>query len=201
MSQTVSSFAWSPDSQYLALGEDRDVVIADVASGSIVGRLATDVYYPVIAWSPDQTWIAVHGWYSEGIQLWHADTFQRESLPISHFTDVLSMAWHPHGKKLAVEQEDGTIQIWEPTGNAPVRSLPRSVDAEGPQVDLAWSSDGHWLAATDGANISLWDDRSQEQLTVPGHSDAIQTLAWSPTQPWIVTGDRTGTFRLLQLEP
>jgi WD40 repeat protein len=201
MSQAVSSFAWSPDSQYLALGEDRDVVIADVASGSIVGHLATDVYYPVIAWSPDQTWIAVHGWYSEGIQLWHADTFQRESLPISHFTDVLSMAWHPDGKKLAVEQEDGTIQIWEPTGNAPVWSLPRSVDAEGPQVDLAWSSDGHWLAATDGANISLWDDRSQEQLTLPGHNDAIQTLAWISTQPWIVTGDRTGTFRLLQLEP
>jgi WD40 repeat protein len=201
MSQAVGSFAWSPDSRYLALGVDRDVVIVDAATGASVGYLGTDVYSPVVAWGPDRTWIAVHGWYSEGIQLWDAPTLQREMLPIGQFADVLSIAWHPEGKLLAVEQEDGTIQIWEPTGSAPLRSLPRPVNADGLQVDLAWSANGRWLAAADGTNICLWDDYSGEQRILPGHSDAIQALAWSPTQPWLVTGDRTGAIRLLQLEP
>lgn len=197
----ASSFAWSPDSRYLAIGEDRDVAIVESATGRIVTRLATDLDFPVVAWSPDGIWIAVHGWYGAGVQIWDAATFQRQTGAIGQFTDVLSIAWHPTGKLLAIELKDGTIQIWEPSGGAPRDTLPQQTDPDGPRVELAWSADGRWLAAADAMNIYLWDSRSATAQTQPGHTSAIQTLAWSPTHPWLITGDTRETIRLLKLEP
>ncbi len=198
---SIDTLAWSPDGRYLAIGEsgeDEDVTIREVATGRLVGRLTTGVYRPQVAWSPDDAWLSVHGWFDRGVQLYAADTLERQARPIDQLDEIAFKAWSPDAQLLALERTDGTIEIWEPDGAAPLQRFPRAVH-HATLGQLAWSHDGRWLAAPDIEGVWVWDNRSrtQQSLALPGGGG---TPLWHPEQPWLIVTSSSGV-RLIQLEP
>lgn len=198
---SIVTFAWSPDSRYLAIGaagdDSADITIWDVATGTMAGQLATGDLLQVL-WSPDGAWIAVHGWYDRGVLLYDATTLQRQALPIDQLDGIAYKAWSPDGKLLAIEHKDGTIEIWEPTGAAPLQRFPAVVHHASIRQPT-WSHDGRWLAAADREGVWVWDSRrgTQQSLSLPGFAGPP---TWHPTQPWFAVVSQSGV-RLIKLEP
>lgn len=69
-----------------------------------------------------------------------------------------------------------------------LRALPTSYT---PVLASCMSPDGHTLVATHGGELRLYSIQSNRVdliLNKPAHTDAIQSVAWSPDGRWIVSG-------------
>jgi eukaryotic-like serine/threonine-protein kinase len=117
--------AFSPDSNYLAVGrDDTTVEIWDIATNTNVytysghtGNIFT------LAWSPDGKRIASGG-ADATVQVWDALTGSHEytyrghlDFYWGHFTsdqEVDTVAWSPDGKHIASGGTDDTVQVWQP---------------------------------------------------------------------------------------
>jgi len=64
-------------------------------------------------------------------------------------------------------------------------------------IDLAWSPDGHTLAAASAAGaIGLYDDATGAvKHTLAGHTDGTNCLAWSPDGILLASGGQDGCVR------
>jgi WD40 repeat protein len=80
-------------------------------------------------------------------------------------SSIFDLAWHPHGKYLAVAGYQG-VQIWTPRDREP----PIHITTATASIKLSWSSDGRYLAA---GNL----DRT------------ITIIDWHhPSDPWLLQG-------------
>ena len=70
---------------------------------------------------------------------------------------------------------------------------------------VAWSPDGHWIAAAGGSDLFdaggdgvvwLWRVDSGECLLLEGHSGPVSQIAWSPDGTTVASGSADNTVRL-----
>jgi WD40 repeat protein len=94
------------------------------------------------------------------------------------------LCWSPDGKRIA--RAAGGIEIWDPLGKAPERTLP-ATDEEEAFEDLAWSPTGNQIAAQSGHGIVLLDVASGRRSLIPERSNEDQGLylsvagfSWAP---------------------
>src|SRR5262249_51830973 len=96
-----------------------------------------------------------------------------------HGKGVTALAFLPTGDKiLASAGIDGTVKLWDiVTG----RCLATLSDLSGPIFALAAAPDGKTLASggLDGA-VTIWDIASRKGRRLPGHSDKISSVCFSP---------------------
>lgn len=120
---TVHDVAFSPDGQYLAIGNSQDSVqvwnVAAVKNVYTYGNSDSDIY--AVAWSPDgkriasgngdglvAVWDALSGDHAY-IYRGHADFYP------GHFTQdapINAVAWSPDGTHIASGSSDNTVQVW-----------------------------------------------------------------------------------------
>jgi coronin-1B/1C/6 len=131
----------------------------------------------------------------------------------SHTAPVLDTDWSPHDDNLVASGgEDGAVAIWKvesgwfdnwnaegwvPKDFEPVAKIDASPRKIG---QVAWHpTASHVLASASGEHtVKLWDLGAPEKarITLGGHADAIQSMAWDPTGALLATTSRDRKMRL-----
>lgn len=186
----VAGVAWSPDGAILAsCSFDGTTRLWDPQSGRFLRTLPghTEAVASV-ALSPDGRAIASAS-RDKTVQVWNAESGElRWTLPHSSYPDCA--AWSPDGRLIAAGSWDGRVALWESQSGNHLRTLKGDSRAVFPPpspfgpalLSLAWSPDGHTIAAgSRDRTIHLWDaDSGEMRRTFEGHFGPVEDVAWSP---------------------
>jgi WD40 repeat protein len=96
--------------------------------------------------------------------------------PDIHDLGVLDMAVHPDGALFATAGQDGRVLIWDANEGRVLRTVELGT---GWVENLAWSSDGRWLAASISRRVHVFDIDGQEVWRSEDHPSTVSTIAWS----------------------
>ena len=201
----VGTVAWSPDSHYLALGNnDRMVQVRDIKSGEVVftycgHREALRLNrVNAVAWSPNGLYVA-SGTRSDGVHVWQVSTGATIQVYTSHAAELMTLAWSPDGKYIASGGADDTVQVWEAATKKRIFTYHghAGTDAGAGISAIAWSPDGTYIASARGGDdttVQVWTAfTGASALTYTAHMEQVNVLAWSPDGTRIASGsnDRT----------
>ena len=190
----ITSLAWSPDSQRLAIGMQGGLAFADRNGKEFARAAGPSDWCSSLAWSPDSREVAAC--QANGLIVWTADgKFARAAYRPrgEHFPNV-GVEWNKAGT-LAVTSDDGTVRLWESTGQpGPL------LDAPGTRIRIAtWNPEGDkLLTSAEGPNgpvARTWSGTGQpgERLAVSEgnvfrwHSDGRRVISnWTQgTEFWV----------------
>lgn len=121
------------------------------------------------------------------MKLWEwRDLLESTSVSGNGDDKIDTVAFSPDGKTLAVgDRNNITTVIGLPT----LRPITGLHCGRGRVAAVAFSPDGQSLAVADGASLILWNWATGERLfTIPAHTKALRSLAFSPDGGRIVTG-------------
>jgi WD40 repeat protein len=182
---SISSMAWSPNGQTLAIGSSDDKInLWEVQNNNVHRSIQLRSNIVSLAWSPDSTMIASGTWAVNEVPtvlLWDVDTgdaIQTISIPTPR---LRALSWSPDGKVISIGLEKNTILFWDIEQD--------TIDILGIQSDeilsLAWSPSGELLAAglQDGT-VTVIDPSTRQRvgrlIYSPDEMGYIADIAWSP---------------------
>ncbi|MDJ0576883.1 MAG: NB-ARC domain-containing protein [Xenococcaceae cyanobacterium MO_234.B1] len=155
-----------------------------------------------VAFSPDNTMLAL-GDISGKICLWQTaadrgdwSTLEQPYLTLrGHSGGVMSLAWHPDGRKVLSGSDDHTLKLWDGQTGTCLRTF------QGHQKDVwdvAWHPDGTMIASSSSdRTIKLWNPETGVCLTtLEGHERLIWTVDWRPDGKIIASGSEDHSIRL-----
>jgi WD40 repeat protein len=94
----------------------------------------------------------------------------------AHQGGVLAMAIHPGGELFATAGQDGRVLIW----NAEDGQVSQSIELGGGWVEnVAWSSDGQWIAVSVSRRVHVFGVEGQEVWRSDEHPSTVSTIVWS----------------------
>lgn len=163
--------AFSPDgAQVAAVGHKGNVRLVDVETGKFTfldSNGFTDAGGGV-AWSPDGRLFAAGG---NTIRIYESRSRQPLGDLAGHRGNVLSVDFHPGGKRIASVGSDNNLLIWDAeTGDLLIR-LPTGSENNGLQ-NVQWSPDGRSIAAVSGnGKLYVWNAPAN-----PGGDERIDQL-------------------------
>ncbi len=159
-----------------------------------------------VAFSPDNTMLAL-GDISGNICLWQTaadreDWFALEQPYLTlreHSGGVMSLAWHPDGRKLLSGSDDYTLKLWDGQTGTCLRTF------QGHQKDVwdvAWNPDGTMIASSSSdRTIKLWNPETGACLTtLAGHERLIWSVDWSPDGKILASGSEDHSIRLWDVQ-
>ncbi|KAJ5159658.1 uncharacterized protein N7482_006662 [Penicillium canariense] len=144
-----------------------------------------------LALSPDGHTLA-SGSFEDTIRLW--DTSTGTLLQIIE-GGPQSMTFSPNGRLLACGFRNGTIRLLDTATSALQNTL--NCDPLFSASSLAFHPDGQLLACNSGRAVWLWDANTWTlKRTLKGHSDWVQTVAFSPDGQRLASGSSDSSIRL-----
>lgn len=195
------SVAWSPDSRFLASGDDEGTIcLWDVSAGTKLTTLKghSDDFVWSVAWSPDGSRIA-SACDDKTVRLWDARSGQTIAvLPLQPFSPQ-SVAWSRDGRFLAVGGAREP-RIWDTATGQPVVHQWHGAHSDHATTGVAWSPDGRLLAA--GSRdphqpLSLWDVFGARPFaSLNGHTKYVSAVSWSPDGRLLASASEDLTVRI-----
>jgi len=193
---TVSSYAFSPNDEVVAIGgQSGDLIVWNRQAGEVTHIPTQQVQVKCCTWSPDARYLV---WCAgaEPLIIWDRhDSVQHGKLGDArtvvngnvhtwttfsgHKGGANACAWSPDGRFIAsgsghgfgLHDDDFSLRIWDATSLNELAILKGHQDRI---TSLSWSPDSHWLASTSGSvmspgkdnSIRLWDIASLTQRAV-----------------------------------
>jgi WD40 repeat protein len=136
--------------------------------------------------------VATVGRSDRWLRLWDSTGEQIERpWPVGH---VVSVAFGPHGGRVATGGTDGTVRVWNSETGEQIGSFQGST---GSVSSVAFSPDGRWIVAggSDGTT-RIWAVGSHQPLAVLRiHTDSVNSVAVTPDLR-IVSGSDDQTAKI-----
>ena len=181
----VIALAWSADGGQLAsvsAATDQTVRVWDIATGKGLFTLtaekdASSSGRILLAWGPNDDWLAVTYMNGNRTKLWDAVT-GKEIRSI----DTEALGWSPDRQRFA-----DWFNIVDATTNEQIVEFRN--EAPAPPDELAWSPNGRWLAGRQSGDfgIAVWDGSTgQKTLDLSGRDN--RSFAWSPDGKLLASG-------------
>ena len=179
----ISVGAWSLDGQRIAFDAgDHTIQVWNVFTKQKISThpVQTQANISALVWSTDGTQIA-SATYDGSIQIWNAATGRDASPSIENAGHIVALSWSSDGKRIALATSDDVVQIWSKTPSSNnLQVLRYSTGSITAFVALAWSPDGLFLAASDNAQVQVWNASTGKQLMrYRGHTDGVNDVQWS----------------------
>jgi WD40 repeat protein len=179
-SDAITSAAFSPDGQTLAMGSYSGAKLWRVSDGSLLHSITTEAG-KAVAFSPDNQILAT-GLGSTTVKLWRVSDGSRLRTLEGLTSDVLSVVFSPDGQMLASASSDYTVKLWRVSDGMPLQKLEGS-------NPVAFSPDGQTLATGSYSGVKLFRVRDGARLReLTGHSSSVESVAFSPDGQTLVTG-------------
>jgi mono/diheme cytochrome c family protein len=198
----ISSIAWSPDGQWLAVAGYHEVLLHKGDGSAIAARLAGESpRIEAVAFSPDGHLLGVAGGapseYGE-IQLWDPST-QKLVRAIRTGNDaVYGLAFSPDGKQVSVGCPDKTVRAFSVSDGKEIMLCNNHVDWV---FGTVFSRDGAQLASVSRDKslklIEVKTGRLVDDINSPRES--LLSVARSPTEDLVVCGSENGEIRLFKM--
>ena len=193
------SATYSPDSKQVAETDDSGARVWDAETHQLRFVLphGTEVYLGV--YSADSQWFVTAA--KDAVRIWNAATgtvlhklvYPRKTGAV---TEYFVVTISPDRRFIAAMDKMGSlVDVWDAATGSPIIELPLTA-AEFPQV--VFSADGHWLAATGGTDVHVFETQTWRLVSMIPRPD-IRNLAMDPTGPQLVTGAATGDVSLWAL--
>ncbi|HST24882.1 MAG TPA: hypothetical protein VLJ76_02740 [Gaiellaceae bacterium] len=192
----VTRAVFGPSGSLLGvIGNSRDALVYDAASGRVVHRLDQGDFVKSLAFSPNGAYL-VTGGRNQTARLWSLETGGLVVELFGHAQDVVGLAFSPDGRTLATASTDGTARTWSIPSGAPKATFAGHTNAV---VSVAFSPDGRYLlTASSDRTARLWRNAATPQVVglFAGDSDAVTAASFSPDGRRVLTASNDGTARL-----
>ena len=195
---SVVRLAFSPDGRFVATASDDGTARFWNAARDAGGELETFIHPEVIfsadlKLSPDEQKYALGGLPGPAT-IWDAETGEQLlTFQDDMFQDVVRVAFHPNGSRLATVGGDGMLRLWDTnSGERILQFITHMGGNAGGNVgtlDVAFSPDGNQLATAGADGLAkVWDAATGEELLVlAGHTAGLFSLVYSPDGRYIAT--------------
>lgn len=203
----VFDAALSPDGQWLAGTGKGDALYVwrATAEGMVGDPIEVSGYQgrlEAVAVSPDSRWVAVAG-DERTVSLWKLAPKDGRPRLLPSDARVRTVLFSSSGRWLVAAGDDDVPQVWslKPDATGVGQGL------SGPEcspTDWNHSPTLRWIAVgCDNGATLVWDldGKDPTRRDVPGHPDAISTLAFSPDESRLAIASEDGTVSLSRLDP
>ncbi|KHN96906.1 WD40 repeat-like-containing domain protein [Metarhizium album ARSEF 1941] len=190
---TVTCLQLSKDGRFIVSGsEDRTVRCWDTNSGQEVAKCVLAHGVLSLSVSPVANILAVgtlHGAVVlEGTTFEVVETIGEDG---AHDNAVHSVAFSPHGSRLATASLDKTVGVWDmpSTGGSKPGFLRAMEGHKDTVLSVCWAENGRWVisGSKDGSFLISDSESGQTQATVYGHSNIVLSVTSMPAQRLFAT--------------
>ena len=200
---TWGGLAFSPDSLYLAADDyDAGVRIWDLHNARVVRTLPTTSTVCGVAWSGNEVAAGdCGGFYSYSrVRLWDVRTRRLVAQTAENSNAVVSLAFDPDGRHVAVGSLGGTGTVADARTGATVLTLRGHT---GEILSVAYSADGSRIAtAGSDGTARVWDAADgRALLTLQAGSAAVDAVVFSPEGTRLATASADGNVRIWNIKP
>ena len=199
-----ASVAWSPNTQYLAVGGFNSFKImtfnGQKLTNVIIETTGTDAR--TLDWSPSGEYLVIGKVVDAGIGVeLLVYAFDGSSLSLVASVDIgatiNSVAWSPCGRYIALGKS-GVLgdQLFIYSFDGSSLTLVTSISYGNTISSVSWSPDGEFLAigfpsSLNQARVLSFDGLSLQQEAVYNHDGDVSSLQWSPNGRYLLIGGST----------
>jgi WD40 repeat protein len=193
-SASISSVAWSPNSQRIASVSLDSTIRLWNASICAPELTLAPCGVSAISWSPGGTCIASGSWDSK-VRVWDVATGACGKVLLGHARCVSSISWSPDGERIASGSWDSTVRVW----NASTGACGQVLSAHSGCVSsVRWSPYQLRIASGSWDNtVRLWNAATGAcEQVLTAHSGCVSSVSWSPDGQRIASGSWDLTVRV-----